>query len=91
MQVRHKLKQFLLVICLFLFLLVVVGGGLHLNPTGALLAAATGTPLIVHVFNRWSRRPGIQDSHTASESSRRTLMAGMNESCTLESKDIVRQ
>jgi hypothetical protein len=69
MQVRHKLKQFLLVICLFLFLLVVVGGGLHLNPTGALLAAATGTPLIVHVFNRWSLGPGVQDAHTSTETS----------------------
>jgi len=27
-------------------------GGLHLNPGGALLAAATGTPLVVYAFHR---------------------------------------
>lgn len=54
-MVRHKFKQLSLVVCLFLFVLVVIGGGLHLSPAGALIAACTGTPLIVHVFNRWSR------------------------------------
>ena len=53
---QHRTKETLLVLCLFLFLLVVLGGGLHLSPSGALLAAATGTPLIVHVFNVWNRR-----------------------------------
>jgi hypothetical protein len=38
--------------CLFLFLFVVIGGGLHLNPGGAFIAAATGTPLLIYVFNR---------------------------------------
>ena len=47
-----KTKQAALVVCLFLFLFVVIGGGLHLNPGGALLAAATGTPLVIHVLNR---------------------------------------
>jgi hypothetical protein len=47
-----KIKQGSLVVCLFLFLFVVIGGGLHLNPGGAFLAAATGTPLVIHVFNR---------------------------------------
>lgn len=51
---RRKLKSIFLAMSLFLFLLVVVGGGLHLNPAGALLAAATGTPLIIHAFNRWN-------------------------------------
>ena len=46
-----KIKQGSLVVCLFLFLFVVIGGGLHLNPGGAFLAA-TGTPLIIHLFNR---------------------------------------
>jgi hypothetical protein len=54
--VRQKVREALLIICLFLFLLVVVGGGLHLNPAGALMAALTGTPLILHAFNLWSRR-----------------------------------
>ena len=52
-----KIKQASLVVCLFLFLFVVIGGGLHLNPGGALLAAATGTPLAIHVFcRRWAGR-----------------------------------
>jgi hypothetical protein len=53
--VQQKIKQTFLLCCLFLFLLVVVGGSLHLNPAGALIAAVTGTPLIVHAFNLWSR------------------------------------
>src|SRR5208337_3024679 len=47
------MKQYALGACLFTFLFVVVGGGLHLNPGGALLAALSGTPLMIHVFNRW--------------------------------------
>ena len=47
-----KIKQVALIACLFLFLFVVIGGGLHLNPGGALLAAATGTPLVIHFFTR---------------------------------------
>jgi hypothetical protein len=55
--VLTKIKGGSLVVCLFLFLFVVIGGGLHLNPGGALLAAATGTPLVIHVFNRrWAGR-----------------------------------
>ena len=62
---QHRTKETLLIICLFLFLLVVLGGGLHLSPSGALLAAVTGTPLIVHVFNVWNRRvcEGAPSSH----------------------------
>jgi hypothetical protein len=47
-----KAKQLSLVVCLFLFLFVVIGGSLHLNPGGAFLAAATGTPLIIHLLHR---------------------------------------
>lgn len=62
---QHRTKETLLIICLFLFLLVVLGGGLHLSPSGALLAAVTGTPLIVYVFNVWSCRfcEGAPSSH----------------------------
>ena len=62
---KHRSKETLLIICLFLFLLVVLGGGLRLSPSGALLAAGTGTPLIVHVFNVWRRRSceGAPSSH----------------------------
>ena len=48
-----KMKQYALGACLFTFLFVVVGGGLHLNPGGAFLAALSGTPLTIHIFNRW--------------------------------------
>ena len=47
-----KIKRVSLIACLFLFLFVVIGGGLHLNPGGAALAAATGTPLVIHFFKR---------------------------------------
>jgi hypothetical protein len=50
--VPAKIKHAALVSCLFVFLFVVIGGGLHLNPGGAFLAAVTGTPLVVHFFNR---------------------------------------
>jgi hypothetical protein len=49
---RMKAKQISLVACLFLFLFVVIGNALHLNPAGAFLAAATGTPLLIYVFNQ---------------------------------------
>jgi hypothetical protein len=50
--VPAKIKQLALIACLFLFLFVVIGGGLHLTPGGAFLAAATGTPLVIHFFSR---------------------------------------
>ena len=49
---RTKVKRISLGVCLFVFLFVVIGGGLHLSPGGAFLAAATGTPLVIHVLNR---------------------------------------
>jgi peptidoglycan/LPS O-acetylase OafA/YrhL len=49
---QGKLKNYALVICLFVFLFVIIGGGLHMNPGGAFLAAATGTPLMIYAFNR---------------------------------------
>ena len=47
-----RLKNYALVICLFVFLFVIIGGGLHLNPSGAFLAAMTGTPLVIYAFRR---------------------------------------
>jgi hypothetical protein len=52
--VRTKAKRISLVACLFLFLFVVIGNALHLNPAGAFLAAATGTPLLIYVFKQRS-------------------------------------
>lgn len=64
-----KIQQGSLVLCLFLFLFVVIGGGLHLNPGGAFLAAATGTPLVIHVFNRrWSGKAVQHDPTPSSRS-----------------------
>lgn len=66
--VLMKIKKGSLVVCLFVFLFVVIGGGLHLNPAGAFLAAVTGTPLIIHLFNR--RWEGKTVEHELPPSSR---------------------
>jgi hypothetical protein len=50
---REKLKSHALVICLFVFLFVIIGNGLHLTPTASFAAAVSGTPLVVFAFNRW--------------------------------------
>ena len=64
-----RIKHAVLVACLFVFLFVVIGGGLHLNPSGAFLAALTGTPLVVHFFSRrWSMRDFDRDPFPASRS-----------------------
>ena len=55
-----KMKRYALGACLFTFLFVVIGGGLHLNPGGALLAALSGTPLMIHIFNRWLESQAIR-------------------------------
>ena len=52
-----RLKNYALVICLFVFLFVIIGGGLHLNPGGAFLGAASGTPLAIYVFRRKTKTP----------------------------------
>ena len=49
---HSKIKNYALVFCLFVFLFVIIGGGLHLNPGGAFLAAVTGTPLVIYAFRR---------------------------------------
>jgi hypothetical protein len=48
-----KLKNYALVICLFVFLFVVIGNGLHLTPAGSLIAAMSGTPLVIFAFSCW--------------------------------------
>ncbi len=53
MTMRSRLKSYSLGACLFVFLFVVVGASLHLNPMGALVAALSGTPLVIHAANRW--------------------------------------
>jgi hypothetical protein len=47
------------------FLLIVLGGGLRLNPGGAFMAAATGTPLLIYVFQCLVMRPkGFKKQHS---------------------------
>jgi hypothetical protein len=68
--VLAKIKQAALIGCLFVFLFIVIGGGLHLNPGEAFLAAVTGTPLVIHFFKReWLRRAVERDSFLVSRSS----------------------
>jgi len=57
---ENRLKNYALVICLFVFLFLIIGGGLHLAPGGAFLAAVTGTPLVIFAFQS---RLGAGPSH----------------------------
>ena len=50
---RSTLKNYALSMCLFVFLFVMIGGGFHLGPVGALLGAISGTPLVIFACNRW--------------------------------------
>lgn len=83
---QHRTKETLLIICLFLFLLVVLGGGLRLTPSGALLAAVTGTPLIVYGFNVWSRR-----SCEGDPSSHRIMTLDARDAPSAEATNLVRR
>lgn len=92
---RTKIKQCSLIVCLFLFLFVVIGGGLHLNPGGAFIAAATGTPLLIYVFNRRLARGRVEPDLRSRRECHSATCDGPAESPTelpsCEVKDIVRQ
>ena len=66
-----RLKNYALVICLFVFLFVSIGNGLHLTPGAAFIGALSGTPLVIFAFNRWSdarcRRGEARREEPASE------------------------
>jgi len=73
-----RLKNYALVICLFVFLFISIGNGLHLTPGAAFIGALSGTPLVIFAFNRWSdanvgerrraeRNPLPRSSHCASD------------------------
>jgi hypothetical protein len=49
---RQRLKAYTLTVCLFVFLLVIIGGGFHLASAAALIGALSGTPLVIYGFNR---------------------------------------
>jgi len=90
-----KIKQCSLILCLFLFLFVVIGAGLHLNPGGALIAAATGTPLLVYAFNRRSANgfvePDLRAPREADGAMRRDPKGDTNEVGALEVENIARR
>jgi hypothetical protein len=48
---RERLKNYGLALCLFVFLFVVIGGGLHLNLAAAFVGAVTGTPLVIYAYH----------------------------------------
>ena len=81
---QHRTKEAVLVVCLFHFLFVVFGGGLHLSPSGAFLAALTGTPLMVRVFNVWSRR-----SSEAAPPSNRVMTFHARDTSPIETANLV--
>jgi hypothetical protein len=93
--VRTKIKQCSLILCLFLFLFVVIGGGLHLNPGGAFIAAATGTPLLVYVFNRRSANGLVEPDTRASRETDgavcRNAKGHANEVGALDVENVARQ
>lgn len=49
----ERLKKYGLGVCLFVFLFVIIGGGIHLSSGAALIGALSGTPLVIYGFDRW--------------------------------------
>lgn len=90
---RTKLNRISLGVCLFVFLFVVIGGGLHLSPGGAFLAAATGTPLLIHVLNRQgtggSGEPSPSSPSRTGASVHRVAEAQADHPGAFESEDVV--
>jgi hypothetical protein len=82
---QRRPKETILVVCLFLFLFVVLGGGLHLSPSGAFLASLTGTPLVVHAFNVWSGKS------RETPSSHRVVTFQARDASSAEAGDMVRR
>jgi len=65
-----RLKNYELVICLFVFLFVCIGSDLHLSPGAAFVAALSGTPLVIFAFSCWcefGRREEARREEPASE------------------------
>ena len=53
---HERLKNYALIVCLFVFLFVCLGNDLHLSPVAAFMVALSGTPLVIVAFNRWCVR-----------------------------------
>jgi multisubunit Na+/H+ antiporter MnhB subunit len=88
--VRTKIKQCSLIVCLFIFLFVVIGGGLHLSPGGAFIAAATGTPLLIYMFNRRLARERIEPDLWPPRKTHPTARDAPPEFRSREAEDIAR-
>ena len=79
-NMQGRLKNYALVIWLFVFLFGIIGSGLHLAAGGAFLAALSGAPLLVFAFYRQSSA-GIEAEHIPESDStdkgvRKTLPRG---------------
>ena len=48
-----RIKNYALIACLFAFIFITIGSGLHLSPTAAFIDALSGTPLVIVAFSRW--------------------------------------
>ena len=70
---RQKAKTYSLGFCLFVFLFVIIGGGLHLGSGGALLGAISGTPLVIFAYNRWYISRVEAKEHQKEQSARPAL------------------
>jgi len=80
-----RLRSCSIAACLFVFLFVVVGAGLHLKPLGAFLAALSGSFLVIHGVHRWSAGPArIEREEGRGSASRRKEPTGN----TVETKEI---
>jgi len=76
----ERLKKYSLVLCLFVFLFIVIGGGFHLQPGRALVAALSGTPLVIYAFNRRSSVASEREEITQSDSPDKRLLGGEDRS-----------
>jgi hypothetical protein len=72
--VKEKLKSYSLVVCLFTFLFVLIGGGFHLTPGGAFIAAVSGTPLVIYAFNHRLRDGQHQETKGTSDTCTNSVM-----------------
>ena len=50
----RRVKDATLVLCVFVMLLVIFGSCFQATPVGAFFGALAGTPVVVHVFNRFA-------------------------------------
>lgn len=84
----ERIKNAGLVFCLFVCLLVIFSSYFRANELGSLCGALTGTPLLIHVFNRLA--PLRREPATTTESSREAPLFGENSTSTREQVVVLR-